>query len=196
MKYRVFPILLTVALLLCACAPSGPEPSAEPSPTPAPEESSAAPGEPSPAPAAVPDKPPVEPSPEAEEEPPAEAAAVDLAAVRDAMAEGVGASDWLAMDADAIGNLYGLDGAWIAQAAGFATMAGTFPDEVALVEAVDEDAAARVAEKLQARLDEVQVQAETYDPDSYAKALECEVVTNGCFVRLLLSPKQSELADI
>lgn len=174
MKRGIFILLL--ALLLCACAPSGTAPAAEPSPV---------------------SQPVSEPAPEPDEASPSpEQAPADLAAVRDAMAEGIGASDWLALDAAAMENLYGIDGAWIAQAAGFATMAGTFPDEVALVEAADEDAAARVAEKFQARLDEVKVQAETYDPDSYAKALECEVVTNGCFVRLLLSPKQSELADI
>ncbi len=182
MKHRIFPILLLLALLLCACAPTAAAPSAEPFPAPAPEE-----------PAAVPE---AEPPAEPEEEPSADPEEVDLAAVRDAMADGVGASDWLPMDAAAVETLYGLDEAWVAQAAGFATMAGTFPDEIALVEAVDEDAAALVAEKLQARLDEVKVQAETYDPDSYAKALECEVVTDERFVRLLLSPKQSELADI
>jgi len=176
-------LILLLALLLCACAPSGTAPAAEappvsqpdPEPSPDADEPSSGADEPSPAP---------------------EQTAVDLAAVRDAMAEGIGASDWLPLDAAAMENLYGIDGAWVAQAAGFATMAGTFPDEVALVEAVDEDAAAQVAEKFQTRLDEVKVQAETYDPESYAKALECEVVTNGCFVRLLLSPKQSELADL
>jgi len=169
-------LILVLALFLCACAPDGAKSASEPPPEPV--------SEPSPA-----------PSPEADEAP-SESAPADLAAVRDAMAEGVDASDWLPLDAAALENLYGLDEAWIAQAAGFATMAGTFPDEIALVEAVDGDAAAQVAEKLQTRLDEVKVQAETYDPESYAKALECEVVTDGCFVRLLLSPKQSELADI
>ena len=44
------------------------------------------------------------------------------------------------LDADALNNLYGIDPSLIAQSASFTVAAGTFPDEVVMVEAVsDED---------------------------------------------------------
>ncbi len=175
MKSRISALLLLLALFLGGCAKQTAVP---------------APAEDPPAPAAKLEKP-------AEAEKPAEPAEdPDLEAVRQAMVDKIGAGDHLPLDAAAFENLYGIDPSTLEQGAGFVTMAGVFPDEVVLLEAVDESAAAAAAEKLQTRLDEVMVQAETYDPDSYEKAKACEVVTDGRFVRLLLSPKQDELAEV
>ena len=64
---------------------------------------------------------------------------VDLAAVRTDIQTQLGITDALPLETDALLNLYGIDSSWVAQSASFVTMAGTFPDEVILVEAVDED---------------------------------------------------------
>ncbi len=183
MKHRALSLLLLLTLLLGACAK--PEPPA----------TLAAPDAPAAQPAASAQ--PTEPAAQTPSEPePPESSSVDLETVCQAMIDKIGATDHLPLDASAFESLYGIEPATLAQGVGFVTMAGVFPDEVVLLEAVDESAAAAAAEKLQNRLDEVMVQAETYDPDSYAKAKTCEVVTDGCFVRLLLSPKQSELAEV
>ena len=72
-------------------------------------------------------------------DPPAENK-VDLAAVRTAIVDQLGLSDPLNLDADALSNLYGIDAGLIAQSGSFTVAAGTFPDEVIMVEAVsDED---------------------------------------------------------
>ncbi len=142
-------------------------------------------------------EPPEQPQVEAPETPEQPAApSVDLASVAQAMGQGIGASDALYLDGTAFSNLYGIEMSWMTQAAGFTTMSGTFPDEVVLIEAVDSASAAQVAAKLQNRLDEVMVQAENYDPESAAAAKKCAVVTNGNFVRLLLSPNQDALAAV
>ena len=124
------------------------------------------------------------------------AVSVDLAAVRTDIQTQLGITDALPLETDALLNLYGIDSGWVAQSASFVTMAGTFPDEVILVEAVDETAAASIQEKLQNRLNEVLVQSESYDPDNYKAAQSCSVRVNGCYVALILSPKQADMAAI
>ena len=124
------------------------------------------------------------------------AVSVDLAAVRTDIQTQLGITDALPLETDALLNLYGIDSSWVAQSASFVTMAGTFPDEVILVEAVDETAAASIQEKLQNRLNEVLVQSESYDPDNYKAAQSCSVRVNGCYVALILSPKQADMAAI
>ena len=124
------------------------------------------------------------------------AVSVDLAAVRTDIQTQLGITDALPLETDALLNLYGIDSSWVAQSASFVTMAGTFPDEVILVEAVDETAAASIQEKLQNRLNEVLVQSESYDPDNYKAAQSCQVRVNGRFVSLILSPKQADIAAI
>ena len=121
---------------------------------------------------------------------------VDLTQVRDAIIDGLEIAEPFLLDTDALLNLYGIEGAWVAQSASFATMSGTFPDEVVLVEAVDEAAAASVAQCLQSRLDEVLVQSKSYDADNYAAAQACQVRCDGLYVTLLLSPKQAEMTEI
>ena len=128
-------------------------------------------------------------------DPPAENK-VDLAAVRTAIVDQLGLTDPLNLDADALNNLYGIDPSLVAQSASFTVAAGTFPDEVIMVEAVSDEAVASIQEKLQSRLDEVLVQSQSYDAENYKAAQSCQVRVNGRFVSLILSPKQADIAAI
>ena len=170
-------------------AEDGRETVTDPEQEPAPEGTAISEPRPDPEPLPEPD-----PVPQPEPDPVPDGQPVILEDVCAAMVTAADISDPMYLDIDAFTNLYGIDPAWCAQAAGFVTMSGVFPDEVAVFEAVDADGAVKIADCLQKRLDEVMVQAETYDPDSYAKAQQCSVVTNGNYVRLLLSPKQEEMA--
>lgn len=128
-------------------------------------------------------------------DPPAENK-VDLAAVRTAIVDQLGLVDPLNLDTDALNNLYGIDPSLVAQSASFTVAAGTFPDEVIMVEAVSDEAVASIQEKLQSRLDEVLVQSQNYDAENYKAAQSCQVRVNGRFVSLILSPKQADIAAI
>lgn len=128
-------------------------------------------------------------------DPPAENQ-VDLAAVRTAIVDQLGLTDPLNLDTDALNNLYGIDPSLVAQSASFTVAAGTFPDEVIMVEAVSDEAVATIQEKLQSRLDEVLVQSQSYDAENYKAAQSCQVRVNGRFVSLILSPKQADIAAI
>lgn len=200
MKRRYLYILMAMALVLTACgAKQAPQDSAqppeavtqEPAPEPKPEPEVKPEPETTREPAPAPELEP-EPEPDPDPEPDPE---INLDVVCASMVEAAEVTDPWYLGTESFSNLYGIDPSWVAQSAGFVTMSGVFPDEVAIFEAVNAEAAAQIADCLQTRLDEVMVQAETYDPDSYAKAKECGVVTNGNFVRMLLSPKQAELAS-
>ena len=128
-------------------------------------------------------------------DPPAENK-VDLAAVRTAIVDQLGLTDPLNLDTDALNNLYGIDPSLVAQSASFTVAAGTFPDEVVMVEAVSDEAVAAIQEKLQSRLDQVLVQSQSYDAENYKAAQSCQVRVNGRFVSLILSPKQADIAAI
>lgn len=128
-------------------------------------------------------------------DPPAENQ-VDLAAVRTAIVDQLGLVDPLNLDTDALNNLYGIDPSLVAQSASFTVAAGTFPDEVIMVEAVSDEAVATIQEKLQSRLDQVLVQSQSYDAENYKAAQSCQVRVNGRFVSLILSPKQADIAAI
>ena len=128
-------------------------------------------------------------------DPPAENK-VDLAAVRTAIVDQLGLTDPLNLDTDALNNLYGIDPSLVAQSASFTVAAGTFPDEVVMVEAVSDEAVATIQEKLQSRLDQVLVQSQSYDAENYKAAQSCQVRVNGRFVSLILSPKQADIAAI
>ena len=128
-------------------------------------------------------------------DPPAENK-VDLAAVRTAIVDQLGLTDPLNLDTDALNNLYGIDPSLVAQSASFTVAAGTFPDEVVMVEAVSDEAVATIQEKLQSCLDQVLVQSQSYDAENYKAAQSCQVRVNGRFVSLILSPKQADIAAI
>lgn len=132
--------------------------------------------------------------PEQPEEP--APAPVELATVREDILTQLDIADSLPLETEALLDLYGVSAEQVRQSASFVTMSGTFPDEVILVEAVDEAAAEAVAECLQNRLNEVLVQSETYDPENYQAAQNCRVRQNGLYVALILSPMEADMAAV
>ncbi len=92
--------------------------------------------------------------------------------------------------------LYGVEEADIADSACYVTMDGVFPDEIVIIKATDADAAKRVEEKLQTRLDEIKVQSQSYDPENYAIAQECKVLKSGNTVALFMSPNHEDMEAI
>lgn len=121
---------------------------------------------------------------------------VDLNEVRAEMLETQNPEEPWMLETDALKNLYGIEAEDVAQSASYVTMSGTFPDEVILVQAVDEKAAERIQSALSARLSEVMVQSQNYDPDNYAAAQKCTVSVAGTYVALILSPDQESLRSV
>ncbi len=113
----------------------------------------------------------------------------DLAAVREEMLALTPEGEALPLETARLGKLYGIEEAWVKQSASFTVPSGesAFPDLVIMTEAVDEDAASKIADKLQAKLDEITEQARDYEPESLAVAEKCKVSQNGLFVTLIYS---------
>ena len=103
-----------------------------------------------------------------------------------------------AMDVDAgrLIDLYGIEEKDIEKSACYVTMDGVFPDEIVMIKATDADAAKRIEEKLNKRLEEVKVQFESYDAENYALAQECKVIKEGNYVALFLSAKHADMEKI
>lgn len=116
--------------------------------------------------------------------------------IRDKIISSLEIEDYLDIDENRLQNVYGIDPEDFTESASFVTMSGVFPHEVVLVEAKDDDAAKRIAEKLENRLEEVRNQYRDYDAESYAMAEECSVDTDGEIVSLLLSPDRQAMREI
>jgi len=69
-------------------------------------------------------------------------------------------------------------------------------DEVVLCRAKDADAAARIEQKLQARLKAKADEAEGYSPEQYAIIIECEVLADGNNVAMIVAPEAKGMVEI
>lgn len=121
---------------------------------------------------------------------------IDLAALREQMKTQAGIADATDLAADRLESLYGIAPEDVKEAACFLSMGAAFPDEVLMIEATDAAAAARIAEKLNVHMEELRVQAQDYDAQSYALFEKCKVGTAGTYVTLFCSPKAEQLQSI
>ncbi len=121
---------------------------------------------------------------------------IDLAALREQMKTQAGIADATDLAADRLESLYGIAPEDVKEAACFLSMGAAFPDEVLMIEATDAAAAARIAEKLNVHMEELRVQAQNYDAQSYALFEKCKVGTAGTHVTLFCSPKAEQLQSI
>ncbi|MFQ9412094.1 MAG: DUF4358 domain-containing protein [Evtepia gabavorous] len=85
---------------------------------------------------------------------------VDLAALRTQFVTDYSLTDVLEVETEGLNNLYGITEDMVKNSASFSASSGAaFAQEVVMVEAVDESAAATVAEKLETRLSTIAEQA-------------------------------------
>ena len=120
---------------------------------------------------------------------------VDLAALRTQFVTDYSLTDVLEVETEGLNNLYGITEDMVKNSASFSASSGAaFAQEVVMVEAVDESAAATVAEKLETRLSTIAEQAASYDPDSLALAAKCKVVTDGVYVGMFFSSHYDDMA--
>lgn len=95
---------------------------------------------------------------------------------------------------DDLNRYYAIDGADVKQFAAELTTQASVYLEVIMVEAVDSDAAARVAVMLNNHLDTQLSTAKSYDADQVAAIENCKVTTNGNIAYLVISEDYDEIA--
>ncbi|MBR5442311.1 MAG: DUF4358 domain-containing protein [Clostridia bacterium] len=110
-----------------------------------------------------------------------------LEALKNKMVAELGLQDPIVLDNGRLLEQYGITEDTIASQSSIIVLTGVFPSEIIMVEAVDAAAAKDIAAKLQARLDNLKQQSQSYDADSYAIASACEVETEGNYVALFFS---------
>jgi hypothetical protein len=107
-----------------------------------------------------------------------------------------GLKDPIVLDNGRLLDQYGITEDTIASQSSIIVLTGVFPAEIIMVEATDEAAAKDIEAKLQARLDNLKQQSQSYDADSYAIASACEVETEGNYVALFFSEHNEAMVEM
>ena len=118
---------------------------------------------------------------------------VDLTALRDRIISAAGVQGAMPLPKERLTDLYGIAQGDIASAGCFITVNGSFPDEAIMIEAQNSAAKSRIVSALNTRLSDVLVQAQNYDPEDYALARQCKVITSGNYVALFVSPSHAAM---
>ena len=119
--------------------------------------------------------------------------AVDLTALKAEMITQFNIESPIELDNDKLLNQYGITAETVKASGSFIALTGIFPAEIVMIEAVDEAAAKDIAGKLQTRLDDLKVQSQSYDAESYAIAQNCSVLTNGNYVAMFFSEHGADM---
>lgn len=120
-----------------------------------------------------------------------EAKSVDLNALYESYSQYM--PDMFTPDEDTLMNFLGIDMADCTQAVISICGDGMRADEVWLIEAKDEDALQRLTELAQTRIVAKEDETISYAPDQYAVVTEAELLTNGRYLALLISPDVDQL---
>lgn len=120
----------------------------------------------------------------------------DLSGVMDAMKRETGDAQMMDLSEDDLMPNYGIRKADVRQFAARVDSTGTKGDEILLFEGTDGGAAARIAEKLEARYRQKEIEMKDYLPEEYAVLKKCGVERSGNYVSLIVSPQAAGLKRI
>ena len=119
-----------------------------------------------------------------------------LETVRDEILDELAIEDAMFIETENLNSLYGIEEGVIKSSGCFVTMSGTFPHEIIMVEAVDNNAVDTIVTSLEKKLSEVLIQSKSYDAKNYELAQQCKVYTKGNYVTLFLSPDHAKMQTI
>lgn len=121
---------------------------------------------------------------------------VDLGGIKKTIISELKIEEPMDIDTSKLTDLYGIEAADVAESACFITSNGTFPEEVIMIKAKDDAAQKRIVQLLETRIDDVKIQSESYDPDNYAIAQKCKVITQGEYVAMFISASHEKMESI
>ncbi len=123
-------------------------------------------------------------------------AAPDLQAVYDEAAGLPGAVEMIVLEPKRVNSYYGIDTDACPQAIVAVSGDGLRVDEIWLIEAADENAAAGILKAAQGRIEQLCGETENYLPDQYAVAREGQAIQKGKCVALFISPDSAAMAEL
>ena len=91
---------------------------------------------------------------------------------------------------------YGINADMVAEFAGCINSSGVDQEEIVLVRAVDEEAAAQVKDKLELRYQTKLDQNKTYNPEQAAIIAGCSVERDGLYVSMIISKDAEKITEI
>ncbi len=94
---------------------------------------------------------------------------------------------------DMISDYYGIDPEDYSASLFRISIDNMLADEVIMLQAKDEDAASRIEEMLNERLNAKAGEAESYSPEQYAVITACKVFRDGTTLAMIVSPEHSEM---
>lgn len=124
-----------------------------------------------------------------------ESEALDMEAVYEKLAEAAELPEMLPLGAGMILNLCGVAEEDAVQAKVVICANSLRTDEIWLMEAKDADAAARIVEAANNRLETKGAESITYDPEQYAVVQKAELLQKGNYIALIVSPDVDALAE-
>lgn len=121
---------------------------------------------------------------------------MDINSVKNTIIEKAELKEPLEIDKENFCERYALDAADVSEVVCVATLNGTFPDEIVIVKAANDEAKLRITESFSSHLDEVKVQSQNYDAENYALAQECKIIEKGNYLALFISAKHAQMEKI
>ncbi|HZW49495.1 MAG TPA: DUF4358 domain-containing protein [Bacillota bacterium] len=112
------------------------------------------------------------------------------------MAAKVQWKDMMTMSSKHLKNLYGIAEGDVVKFSGVMKNDGITADEILLIEAENETKADALKEKLQARLKNKANEAKDYLPEQYAVIDKAEIMQEGKYLALLVSPDVTALSEL
>ncbi len=122
------------------------------------------------------------------------AAPADMQSIYDSMTAHM--PEMIKMDADMMLNFCGIASEDCVQAAAAICSDGLRTDEIWLIEARDEEALARVVALAETRLQMKGEESISYSPEQYAVVEKAQIITDGLYFALIVSPDVDTLAEI
>lgn len=120
----------------------------------------------------------------------------DLSAVMDEMKAVLENTEMMDLTENDLMPQYGIDAADCKQFAVYIDSTGLKGDEIVLLQGVDEEAAARLKEKMDERYQQKENTMKDYQPEEYAMLQACSVEQQGTYVSMIVSPQHEELEKI
>lgn len=118
---------------------------------------------------------------------------VDLQALYEILAADM--PEMILLDENMMLNFYGIEPGDYVQAAVATCADGLRTDELWLIQAVDEDALARLKDLAQTRLRMKGEESITYSPEQYAVVEKAQILTDGLYLAVIVSPDVDSLAE-
>lgn len=125
----------------------------------------------------------------------AEQKTVELAPLYDSMTAGADIPEMVLVPENRIERAFGISGEDCSQLVVAVCADGVRADEIWLVEAVDEAAADRIEQLAADRVEQRKEEMENYLPDQYALLCEAQLIREGRYVALIVSPDAKGMAE-